>query len=228
MNLMDFHSKNFLKRWSIAACLAMLMAGTVSCVSTSNDTEEEVEYSNEELSRRYRDLVHSQFLNRARRNGADTRYLILVDYSIPSNDYRFFLWDAEEDRIIEKFWCAHGFGGGSTPERPVFSNRYGSNCSSLGWYLIDKGTGVSAQWGYTYHAVDGLDASNSNARRREILIHPWSSVSHDYKAKIDRPMNLDYRSAGCFTITDEGFKTIDTYIKSCDRRMLLFAFYGVD
>lgn len=39
--------------------------------------------------------------------------------------------------------------------RPEFSNTYGSNCSSLDWYKIERGTGVSAKWGYTYHALNG-------------------------------------------------------------------------
>lgn len=176
---------------------------------------------------RYRDFVKSEFFSKARQHNADTRYLILVDYSIPSNDYRLFIWDTEQEKIVEKFWCAHGFGGGSTPERPVFSNTLGSNCSSLGWFLIERGIGVSSHWGYQYHAVDGLEASNSNARRRQILIHPWSSVTRDYEAKISQPMNLDGRCAGCFTTTDEGYKTIDRYVKSRTKRILLYAIGGV-
>lgn len=180
-----------------------------------------------DISDRYRSVVNTEFINKARQHNADTRYLILVDYSIPSNAYRLFIWDTEQDNIVEKFWCAHGFGGGSTSERPVFSNTLGSNCSSLGWYLVDRGVGVSAHYGYKYHAVDGLDSSNSNARRRQILIHPWSSVTHDYEARISQPMNLDGRCAGCFTTTDKGYKTIDRYAKSSQKRILLYAFNGI-
>lgn len=175
----------------------------------------------------YRDFVKSEFFSKARQHKADTRYLILVDYSIPSNQDRLFIWDTEKDGIVEKLWCAHGFGGGSTPERPVFSNTLNSNCSSLGWFLIDCSVGRSTKYGYDYHAVDGLDASNSNARRREILIHQWHSVTHDCEAKIDRPMDLDMRCAGCFTTTDEGYKTIDRYIKSRSKRLLLYAIDGI-
>lgn len=180
-----------------------------------------------DISDRYRTIVDTEFINKARQHNADTRYLILVDYSIPSNDYRLFIWDTEQDKIVEKSWCAHGFGGESTAENPVFSNTPGSNCSSLGWYLVDRGVGVSAHYGYKYHAVDGLDASNSNARRRQILIHPWSSVTHDYEARISQPMNLDGRCAGCFTTTDKGYKTIDRYAKSSQKRILLYAINGI-
>lgn len=200
-------------------CIAFLVSiviASCSCEKANNKTPD--------LNERYRGIVNTEFPEKARQHNADTRYLILVDYSIPSNDYRLFIWDTEQDGIVEKFWCAHGFGGGSTAEKPVFSNTYGSNCSSLGWYLIDRGVGVSGKYGYDYHAVDGLDASNSNARRREILIHSWWSVDRDYEAQIDRPMDLDMRCAGCFTTTKEGFETIDRYIKSRQKQMLLYAF----
>lgn len=194
---------------------------------TGSNTEDSTS-PQEKLNAHYRNLVHSTFQNKVGRYGADSRYLILVDYSIPSNQDRLFVWDTESDGIVEKFWCAHGFGGGSTAERPVFSNTFGSNCSSLGWFLVDRGVGVSSQYGYKYHAVDGLDATNSNARRREILIHTWSSVTYDYEAQIPYPMNCDYRSAGCFTTTDKGYATLDQLIKSQPKRILLLAIDGVN
>lgn len=210
----------------ISIGIMMILAGITGCNRLVN-ADSSVLYSTNDPNKRYREIVHNQFQDKARQYGADTRYLILVDYSIPSNDYRLFIWDTEQDNIVEKFWCAHGFGGGSTPERPVFSNTLNSNCSSLGWFLIDRSVGRSAKYGYDYHAVDGLDASNSNARRREILIHQWHSVTHDCEAKIDRPMDLDMRCAGCFTTTDEGYKTIDRYIKSRSKRLLLYAIDGI-
>lgn len=176
---------------------------------------------------RYREIFCTEFLQKARMHNADTRYLILVDYSMPSNQDRMFIWDLEQDKVVEKFWCAHGFGGESTAERPVFSNTLDSNCSSLGWFLVDRSVGRSVHYGYNYHAVDGLDACNSNARRREILIHAWESVTRDHNARINHPMSLDYRSAGCFTTTDEGYKTIDQYVKSRNKRILLYAIDGV-
>lgn len=208
---------------NIVVALSIAVSFT-NCSQSSNTADSAI---STDISDHYRTIVNTEFVNKVRQHNADTRYFILVDYSIPSNDYRLFIWDTEQDMIVEKFWCAHGFGGGSTPERPVFSNTLGSNCSSLGWFLIERGVGVSSHWGYQYHAVDGLEASNSNARRRQILIHPWSSVTHDYEAKISQPMNLDGRCAGCFTTTDEGYKTIDRYVKSRTKRILLYAIDGV-
>lgn len=206
----------------------MLMTFSLAMISCNN-REDALRESDvdEELNLLYRDIIHNEFMPRAKRYNADTRFLILVDYSIPSNSNRLFIWNIEQDKIVEKFWCAHGFGGNSTAEKTEFSNVVGSNCSSLGWFLVDRSVGVSSNWGYKYHAVDGLDACNSNARRREILIHPWSSVTYDYKMQIKEPMVLDGRSAGCFTTTEDGFNTIDRYIKSQNNRILLWAFNGV-
>lgn len=212
----------------IYAVLALIIISLVMVSCNNKERALRKETYKEDLNVRYRDLIHKEFMNRARRHKADTRFLILVDYSIPSNSDRLFIWDIEQDKIIEKFWCAHGFGGNSTAEKPEFSNVLGSNCSSLGWFLVDRSVGVSSTYGYKYHAVDGLDACNSNARRREILIHPWSSVTDDYKMQIKKPMTLDYRSAGCFTTTEDGYKTIDRYVKSQQKRILLFALNGVD
>lgn len=212
----------FFKHYSVSGILSFVMSVAMLISCSSNNKSPEVDVSNH-----YRDFVHAKFQDRVERHNADGRYLLIVDYSIPSNDYRLFIWDTEQDCIVEKFWCAHGRGGGSTPKTPVFSNTPGSKCSSLGWYLVDKSVGVSYHWGYKYHAVDGLDTSNSNARSRQILIHPWSSVTRDYKARISRPMSTDGRCEGCFTTTDEGFATIDKYVKSCHKLMLLVAINGI-
>ena len=199
------------------------LVAVMAFVNCSGSNGHDEKHQIVDLNNRYRSLIQEQFQTKSRHFNADTRYLIIVDYSIPSNSNRLFVWDTEQDEIVEKFWCAHGFGGSSTADKPEFSNAMGSNCSSLGWFLVDKSVGVSATYGYRYHAVDGLDTCNSNARSRQLLIHPWSSVTRDYQAKIQHPMVLDYRSAGCFTTTDEGFKTIDRYIKSCQKRLLLYA-----
>lgn len=171
----------------------------------------------------YRSIVENDFPQMVQRHDADDRYLMIVDYSIPSNKDRLFLWDTEKDGIVEQFWCAHGFGGNSTPERPEFSNTPGSNCSSLGWFKIERGTGVSPSNGYPYHALDGLSTTNSNARRRELLLHPWGSVDHDHDNKIQHPMKLDLRCAGCFTTSIVGWNTLHNYIQSRQKRILLYA-----
>lgn len=204
----------------------LLLAFISLCAGCTSPKEKPAETS-VMLDDKYKGIIQTVFPEMARLHNADSRFLLIVDYSIPSNNARFFLWDNEQDKIIERFWCAHGFGGNSTAEKPEFSNVIGSNCSSLGWFVVDRSVGVSANYGYRYHAVDGLEDCNSNARRRQLLIHPWSSVSYDEMEQIQQPMELDYRSAGCFTTSEIGFQTIDQYIKSRTKPLLLFATDGI-
>ncbi len=214
------------RRGFFLLAIFMLIASMMAACSSNNGTAKG-NGENEELGAKYRDMVHSVISNRASKYNASTRYMMLVDFSIPSNNDRFFVWDTEKDSIVYATWCAHGCGGGSTAERPVFSNEFGSNCSSLGLYTVDRGTGVSSRWGYTYHAVDGRDATNSNAKARQVVIHYWHSVTSDWQAKISEPMRCDYRSAGCFTLPEPSFWKIDKLIKSESKRILLYAIDGI-
>lgn len=223
---MTFNKSMSLFRIAIFTAMVLMGIGLTGCNGKQSDKNLQ-KPKPVEISDRYREMVHAEFKDMATIHNADTRYLIIVDYSIPSNNDRLFVWDVEQDKIVEKFWCAHGCGGNSTDERPEYSNKVGSNCSSLGWYLVERWVGTSPNYGYKYHAVDGLESTNSNARRRQILIHHWSSVSYDEAAKIKRPMSCDYRSAGCFTLSDNGFQTVDRYIKSRQKRILLWAIDGV-
>jgi len=208
---------------AVISILTIILSGCSGSNNTTSNPEPEPP-----ISDRYRSVVHGIFPSMANHHHADTRYLFIVDYSIPSNKDRFFIWDSEADEIVEQFWCAHGAGGYSTPQRPEFSNISGSNCSSLGWYLVDRSVGVSYQYGYKYHPVDGLDSTNSNARQRQILIHPSSFVEYDEAMQIEEPMKLDFRCAGCFTVGNSAYEIIDHYIKSRQKRILLWAIDGLD
>lgn len=156
---------------------------------------------------------------------ASENIIILVDYSIPSNQDRIFVYNLKTKELLYSCWCAHGFGGGSTAEIPQFSNELGSNCSSLGLFLIKKWEGIGSTYGYPYHALKGLSKTNFNAEKRQILLHPWHSVTTDYNLKRSTPMNCDYRSAGCFTVTDSSYNILHNYIKSETKQILLYSFY---
>ena len=213
------------QREFIFVAVFMLMASAMVACSFNNGNESG-NGKNGNLNDRYRDLVQRVLSNNASRHKASTRYMMLVDYSIPSNKDRFFVWDTKADGIVYATWCAHGCGGGSTDDKPVFSNKPGSRCSSLGLYTVDRGTGVSPRWGYTYHAVNGLESTNSNARSRQIVMHYWGSVTNDWQNKIPVPMHCDGRSEGCFTLPEPAFWKIDQYIKSEPKRILLYAING--
>ena len=101
--------------------------------------------------------------------GFNEDYCILVDFSRPSGEDRMAIIDLNTLSVLDTGPCAHGKGKGNSAWKPVFSNKEESRCSSLGAFKIAE-KGYSTTVGLRF-ALDGLDASNSNARRRNILIH---------------------------------------------------------
>lgn len=93
----------------------------------------------------------------------------VVDFSASSSQPRFHLVDLE-NRKITSLPVAHGSGSdpGHTGWLQRFSNRPGSNASSEGAYL-------TTDYYYGAHGrsqrLVGLDATNSNALERAIVIH---------------------------------------------------------
>ncbi|WP_455541179.1 murein L,D-transpeptidase catalytic domain-containing protein [Prevotella fusca] len=101
--------------------------------------------------------------------GFSEDYCILVDFSRPSGEDRIAIIDLNTLSVLDTGPCAHGRGKGNSAWKPIFSNKEGSRCSSLGHFKIAEKS-YSATVGLRF-ALDGLDDSNCNARRRNILIH---------------------------------------------------------
>ena len=118
-------------------------------------------------------------------------YVTFVDFSKPSTERRGFLIHTDTGSTMS-FLVSHGVNtGGLYAEN--FSNVNGSKKSSLGLYFI-KYT-YSGDNGYSVR-VSGLEASNSNAEERSIVIHPADYVS-DLFIKNNGMLG---RSEGCFAI----------------------------
>ncbi|MDE6770862.1 MAG: murein L,D-transpeptidase catalytic domain family protein [Muribaculaceae bacterium] len=145
----------------------------------------------------------SEFKNKAK-YGEDIS--IYVDYSIPSSQPRFFVYDNRKDSLISKSKCAHGCGGGSTADKPIFSNTPGSECSSLGTYrvrCIDKLNTATLPC----IRIDGLSKTNSNAAARGIVIHEGPILADDISIGVIIPISK-YISQGCFTISSKTFNLL--------------------
>lgn len=153
------------------------------------------------------------------RHGEDIS--ILVDYSIPSSDYRFFVLDNKSHKEISKSKCAHGCGGGSTASKPVFSNAPGSDCSSLGVYRLlynDKMRNNS----FPCIRLKGLDSTNSNAFARGIVIHEGPVMADDITLGVTIPVS-PVISQGCFSISFDTFHILQNLVKE-KKTIYLYAF----
>ena len=99
----------------------------------------------------------------AQRHNMSERYALFVDYGIPSGTPRLFLWDFRRKAIVASTYVMHGPGRGSTAKTPHFSNRPGSECSSLGRFLVTKERGHKIKRSFR---LKGMDTDNQSAFRR--------------------------------------------------------------
>ena len=113
-------------------------------------------------------------------------YIVVIDFKQHNSKKRFYLINMQSGDV-EPYLTAHGrnsdtdFDGYATK----FSNTSGSKMSSVGFYLTAET--YYGDNGYSLR-LDGLSATNSNARSRAIVIHGASYV---------REVALIGRSYGC-------------------------------
>lgn len=157
--------------------------------------------------------------NVSRIMGLSEKYCILVDFSIPSGTPRMFVWSFEEERVVASTYVMHGSGMGSTDEKPVFSNKPGSNCSSLGRFAVTHEHGNRNKSGYF---VRGLDFDNLSARSRGLMVHKavWVDMNC-WRNYI--PMNSKC-CMGCFTTSSRGMDYIGRLVKQEPKQILLWSF----
>lgn len=148
-----------------------------------------------------------------KKNNMDTSITIMVDMSIHSGKNRIFVYDFKKKQIAIEGLCAHGVGGGSTPNKPVFSNKEGSYCTSLGKYKV-KGRSYS-NWGINIHyKMYGLEKTNSNAFKRIVVLHSYTPIPNEEIY----PQTLFGQSAGCPVLSDVTMRKIDALLKTKKNR----------
>lgn len=131
------------------------------------------------------------FLNLAKTDKlTNSRYLTIVDFSLPSSEKRLFVVDMSENKVVFKSLCAHGRNSGGLMAT-TFSNKNSSYQSSLGFYLTAES--YSGKFDYAMR-LDGLEFSNSNARDRAIVVHGADYATENF-LKINN--GVLGRSLGC-------------------------------
>ncbi|MDE6668342.1 MAG: murein L,D-transpeptidase catalytic domain family protein [Muribaculaceae bacterium] len=161
--------------------------------------------------------VISKFHNKAK-HGEDIS--VFVDFSISNAYPRFFVYDNRNDSLLSLSKCAHGCGGGSTADKPVFSNTPGSMCSSLGTYrlrCVDKLHTIP----FPCIRIDGLSTTNSNAAARGIVIHEAPFAADPVSIGVPMPITK-YISEGCFAISHETFTLLCDLVKE-NKSIYLYA-----
>ena len=159
----------------------------------------------------------------AKRHNMNEHYALFVDYNIPSGSPRLFVWDFHQKRIVASTYVMHGPGGGSTDESPKFSNTPGSECSSLGRFIVTKEHGNSLKRSFR---LKGLDIDNQTAYVRGIMIH--SSYWVD-KWCWKKYIPLHHASCkGCITVSSRGMNYLWSLVNRERMPLLMWSFYNID
>jgi hypothetical protein len=97
----------------------------------------------------------------------------LVDMQLLSGQNRFFVYQINGDSVLCSGLVAHGHGGGGFSPKPRFSNAPSSYCTAIGLYRVAQK--YSGNYGFAYKLY-GLDSTNSNAFKRNIVLHAYPCV----------------------------------------------------
>ena len=152
-------------------------------------------------------------LKYCRQNGMNTDVIMFCDFSKHSGTRRFLVYDTRRRKVILSSLCEQGKGKG-------FSNKPGSNCSSLGYFKVCYPHKMRI--GLSSYVLQGLSATNSNAKSRGILIHPYYTVSELPTC----PLPIVFKSSkGCFILSPIKYKVLRRIIqRNSGKPILLYAY----
>lgn len=138
---------------------------------------------------------------------ANKKYITVIDYTKHNSKKRMYVINMQSG-AVESMLVAHGRGSdpNHTGYAKKFSNTEGSNMTSLGFF-ITSGT-YQGDNGYSMY-LDGISPSNSNARKRAIVVHGADYVS-DTNVK---QYGVIGRSYGCPALDRKLSKRIIDLIK---------------
>jgi len=156
-------------------------------------------------------------------NNFNTDFCILIDMGIHSGLNRLFVYDFNSDSVLFECMVGHGccqnqWSSDESKDEPLFSNTEGSHCSSVGKYRIGE-RGYS-NWGINIkYFLYGLENTNSNAFKRQIVLHGWDIISDNEVFPEGTPEGW-----GCPTVSNNSMKKIDNLLKSDEKAVLLWIY----
>ncbi|MBL7481270.1 murein L,D-transpeptidase catalytic domain family protein [Legionella bononiensis] len=144
--------------------------------------------------------------------------LTIIDYSLPSNEKRLWVFDLYEKKLLFHTYVSHGIRSGTLLTN-YFSNKYDSKASSIGVYRTDQAyygrEGLSLR-------LAGLDKNfNDNAYNRSVVMHGGWYVEENFIKRYGRPG----RSWGCPALPMDLYKPIINTIKD---NSLMVIYYPSD
>lgn len=200
---------------TIKAIMICIMFFVVCCTNTNTSEEEktntESHISNEECHR---------LKKFCEKEGLNSNVCILVDFSEFSGNERLYIYNLDDNYIVESGRVAHGIGKKGLFPKASFSNVPESWESSLGRYKTGRLRTLNIPQFNNVPCIEvhGLDPTNSNAHRRGIVIHPGLLTSKKTVTPCE-PL-----SQGCFTVGQETFDAIKAITQKSKKPILLYAY----
>lgn len=191
--------------------LMLLLCICLICCNNASETETIKDYSGK----------HQQALALCESNGFNTDYYFLIDMQIHSGKNRFFIYDFKQHQITHKNLVTHGScdvleNNNDKWEKAKFSNANNSHCTAKGRYKIGKRDYSS--WGIKVkYWLHGLEASNSNAEKRVVVLHSWSAVANEEVFPNFSPL-----SWGCPAVSDDFMRILDIKLQASSKPVLLW------
>lgn len=156
-------------------------------------------------------------------NNMNQDFSILIDMSIHSGKKRLFIYDFNKNKIIASYLVSHGccespWTDDQTKTSPTFSNVPNSHCSSLGKYKLGE-RGWSSYGINIKYLLIGLESSNNNALKRDVVFHSWDLVGDDETYPQGTPEGW-----GCPAVSNNAFREIDRLLQSSNKSTLMWIF----
>jgi len=147
----------------------------------------------------------------------NSKIAFFIDMRIKSGKNRFFVYDLENNTILDSGLVANGAGSETSIKGELkFSNIPNSKCTSLGRYAIGKS--YRGMFGKAY-VLKGLDETNNNAIKRMIVLHSYSAVP---EGEQDHYITL---SQGCPMVSETFFKRLEKIIDSSKSNIIMNIYY---
>ncbi|MFL5745496.1 MAG: murein L,D-transpeptidase catalytic domain-containing protein [Niastella sp.] len=158
----------------------------------------------------------SSLLAYAKENGYNTSTCFLVDMSVGSGKNRFFVFDLTKNVVVDAGLVAHGRCNKDWLNGRQYGNEVGCGCTSLGRYKI--GYPYTGRFGRAYKLY-GLDATNSNAFKRFVVLHSYTAVPND---EVD-PLPI-CQSDGCPMVSTAFLQKLGKIIDQSPQPILLYIY----
>ncbi|MEO5592669.1 MAG: murein L,D-transpeptidase catalytic domain-containing protein [Chitinophagaceae bacterium] len=149
-------------------------------------------------------------------NKFNMQFCFLIDMSIASGKQRFFVYDMKKNIVLATGLVTHGRCNQDWLAGRKYGNTLGCGCTSLGKYKV--GVSYKGRFGLAYKLY-GLDATNSNAYSRFVVLHSMQCVPEEPV----EPYPI-CQSDGCPTVSPGFLKDLAVLIEDSKQPMLLWIY----